>query len=119
MRSRISGIDAVVFIHQGLVPMLLGPQGSGDALRTVHHAATLVIQAQNRGHTIPAGCPFQRGGDRFGKAGASGFGSGPRRKSSNKGLLFHSRLCLERTGKIMQVPHLISTDLRQRPRDHR
>ena len=88
------------------MPVLLSSQGPRDPHRTVHHAAALVVQAQDRGHTVPAGCPFQRGGDLLGIADASGLGSGPRRKSGNKGLLLHSGLCLKRTSKIMQIPYL-------------
>ena len=88
--------------------MFLSTQGSRDTLCAIHHAATLVIQTEDRGHTIPAGRSFQRGGNRFGETNASSFGSGSCRKSGNKGLLLHSRLRLKRTGKIMQIPHLIS-----------
>ena len=77
MRTRISGINAVIFIHQRLMPPLLGTEGAGAIHRAIHHLSTLIVQTQHR------------------------------RTLRNKGLLLHSRLSTQRSGYIVQVPHLI------------
>ena len=78
MRTRISGINAVIFIHQRLMPPLLSAKGAGDIHRAIHHLSTLIVQTQHR------------------------------RTLRNKGLLLHSRLSAQRSGYIVQVPHLIA-----------
>ena len=77
MRTRISGINAMVLIYQRLMPPLLGTEGAGDIHRAIHHLPTLIVQAQHR------------------------------RTLRNKGLLLHTRLSAQRSGYIVQVPHLI------------
>ena len=77
MRTRISGINAMVLIYQRLMPPLLGTEGSGDIHRAVHHLPALIVQTQHR------------------------------RTLRNKGLLLHTRLSAQRSGYIVQVPHLI------------
>ena len=77
MRTRISGVNAMVLIYQRLMSPLLGTEGSGDIYRTVHHLSTLIVQTQHR------------------------------RTLRNKGLLLHTRLGAQRSGYIVQVPHFI------------
>ena len=77
MGASIPGIDAMVFINQWLMPTLLGTEGSGDIHGTVHHLPALIVQTQYR------------------------------RTLRNKGLLLHTRLSTQRSGYIVQVPHLI------------
>ena len=78
MRTRISGINAVIFIHQRLMPPLLSAKGAGDIHRAVHHLPALIVQTQHR------------------------------RTLRKKGLLLHTRLSAQRSGYIVQVPHLIA-----------
>jgi len=69
MRPRVSSVNAMVFINSGscrtqnqrLVSMLLCPQGSGEVLTALHDLPTLIIDAEDAGHTVPAGAAFQRG----------------------------------------------------------
>ena len=77
MGASIPGIDAMVFINQWLMPPLLGTEGSGDIHGTVHHLPALIVQTQHR-------LTFR-----------------------NERLLLHSRLGAQRSGYIMEIPHLI------------
>lgn len=78
MWACIPGIDAVIFIHQRLMPSLLGTEGSSDIHGTVHHLPTLIVQTQ----------------DRF--------------TLRNEGLLLHPRLRSQRSGYIMKISYLIA-----------
>ena len=78
MWACITGINAVVFIHQRLMPSLLGTEGSSDIHGTVHHLPALIVQTQHR-LTL-----------------------------RNEGLLLHPRLRSQRPSYIMEVPHLIA-----------
>ena len=77
MGAGIPGIDAVVFINQRLMPTFLGTKGAGDIHRAIHHLPALIVQTQHR------------------------------RTLRNEGLLLHSRLSTQRSGYIMEIPHLI------------
>ena len=76
MGTGIPGINTVVLIYQRLMPPLLGTEGSGDIHGAIHHLPALIVQAQHR------------------------------RALRNKGLLLHTRLSAQRSGYIVQVPHL-------------
>ena len=78
MGAGIPGVNAVVFKNQRLMSPLLGTEGSGDIYRTVHHLPALIVQTQHR------------------------------RTLRKKGLLLHTRLSAQRSGYIVQVPHLIA-----------
>ena len=77
MGAGIPGINAVIFIHQRLMPPLLSAKGAGDIHRAIHHLPALIVQTQHR------------------------------RTLRKKGLLLHTRLSAQRSGYIVQVPHLI------------
>ena len=87
--------------------MLLRPQRAGYIFRAIHHAAALVVEAQNRRHTVPSGAALECGSNRFVVSNASRAGTCPGRKTGDEGLLLHSRLCLQRARHIAQIPHLI------------
>ena len=87
--------------------MLLCPQGSGDVLTALHDLPTLIIDAEDAGHTVPAGAAFQGRRYAFLISDGSGTRASPSRKSSDKGLLFQPRLSLQRTCYIIQVTHLV------------
>jgi hypothetical protein len=77
MRTRISGINAVIFIHQRLMPPLLSAKGAGDIHRAIHHLPALIVQTQDR------------------------------LALRDESLLLHTRLSAQRSGYIVQVPHFI------------
>ena len=147
MRAGVAAVNAVVFIYERLVSVLLRPQRAGYIFRAIHHAAALVIEAQNGRHHVRAAFRrFQRRRtfflipDTTGLAAlTSGEGSSqhtgvplaclPTSGSQccvsfrgqkaiavalghnsfrHEGLLFHSRLCAQRTSYIMEVAHLIA-----------
>ena len=93
--------------HQRLVPMLLSSQGAGHILTALHDFSALVVDAQDAGHTVAAGAALECRRNGFIIGNGTGAGSCPGREARYKGLLFHSRLRLQRTGDPMQVPHLI------------
>ena len=96
VRTGISTVNAMVFIHERLVSMLLRPQSTGHILRALHHASALVIQAQDGRHTVSAGRAFQRRSQFLTIPNAPSRGTGSCREcGSYKGLLFHSRLCIQ------------------------
>ena len=45
MGAGVAGINAVVLVDQGLMPMFLGPKRPCDVQAALHHAAALVVQA--------------------------------------------------------------------------
>ena len=77
----ILGVDAVVRIDQGRMPMLLSAEGSGHIFRAVHDAATLAVEAQNGWHAVSTGAALERWGNIFTVADASGRPSGARGES--------------------------------------
>ena len=87
--------------------MLLCPEGSGDVLTALHDLPTLIIDAEDAGHTVSAGAAFQRGRYAFLISNGPGVRASSSRKSSDKGLLFQPRLSLQRACYIMQVTHLV------------
>ena len=108
MRTGVAAVYPVVFIYEGLVPMLLRPQGPGHILGARHDAAALVVEAENGRHTVSAGRAFQRRGHSFVIPDAPGAGPGSCRESGgDKGLLFHPRLCAQRTCHIVEIPDLV------------
>ena len=50
VRAGVAAVNAVVFIYERLVSMLLRPQSTGHILRAIHHAAALVVETQNGRH---------------------------------------------------------------------
>ena len=102
MRTGVPGINAVIFIDQRLVSMLLRPQSTGHILRALHHASALVIQAQDGRHTVSAGRAFQRRSQFLAIPNAPSRGAGSCRECGrHEGLLFHSRLCIQCARNIM------------------
>ena len=88
--------------------MLLCPQGSGDVLTALHDLPTLIIDAEDAGHTVPTGAAFQRGRYVLLISNGPGARASSNRKTGYKGLLLYPRLSLQRTCYIVQVTHLIS-----------
>ena len=87
--------------------MLLCPEGAGDIFAALHDLPTLIIDAEDAGHTVPAGAAFQRGRYVLLISNGPGARASSSRKSSDKGLLFHPRLSLQCACHIVQIPHLI------------
>ena len=115
MRPCVSSVNAMVFINFGpcrtqdqrLVPVLLRPQCPSDIFAELHDLPALIIDAENAGHTVPAGAAFQGRRYAFLISDGSGACTCPGRETSDKGLLFQPRLSLQRTCYIVQVTHLI------------
>ena len=102
MRTSVAGINAMVFIDERLVSMLLCPQGTGHILRALHNASALVIQTQDGWHTVSAGRALQRRCQFLAIPNAPSRGTGSCRECGGyKGLLFHSRLRIQSTRNIM------------------
>ena len=66
----------MIIKHERLVSMLLRPQRAGYIFTAIHHAAALVVEAQNRRHTVPPGRSFQCRRQLLAIAYAPGRGSG-------------------------------------------
>ena len=107
VRASVAAVNAVIFVNKRLMSVLLRPQGAGYIFRAIHHAAALVVEAQNRRHTVPSGAALECGSNRFVVSNAARTGTCPSRKTSHEGLLFHSRTCLQRARHIVQIPHLV------------
>ena len=123
VRSGISAVDAVIFIHQRLMPMLLCPKSTGFVHCTCHGFSTLVVQAQDARHHVGTAlrCLERRGAFLLvsNPSGLCPLTCRKRRRMGqtvrflpfaslrNKGLLLHSRTGAQRTGQVMQVPRLI------------
>ena len=90
----VAGINAVVFIHQRLMAVLLRPQCTCHTLGNFHDLTTLIVDAQYGWHTVPTGACLQCWGNTFVVSDAPGTGSGTCRKTGDKCLLFYSRLCI-------------------------
>ena len=102
MRTSVAGINAMVFIDERLVSMLLRPQGTGHILRALHNASALVIQAQDGWHTVSAGRALQRRCQFLAIPNAPSRGAGSCRECGrHEGLLFHSQLCIQCARNIM------------------
>ena len=54
VRTGVAAVDAVVFIYERLVSMLLRPQRAGYIFTAIHHAAALVVETQNGRHHVRA-----------------------------------------------------------------
>ena len=50
VRAGVAAVNAVIFVNKRLMSMLLRPQRAGYIFRAIHHAAALVVEAQNRRH---------------------------------------------------------------------
>ena len=74
--------------------MLLCPQGSGDIFAALHDLPTLIVDAEDAGHTVPAGTAFQGGRYALLISDGSGACACSGREASDKGLLFQPRLSL-------------------------
>ena len=107
VRPCVAAVNAVIFVNKRLMSVLLRPQGAGYIFRAIHHAAALVVEAQNRRHTVPSGAALECGSNRFVVSNAARTGTCPGRKTSHEGLLLHSRTCLQRARHIVQIPHLV------------
>ena len=87
--------------------MLLCPEGAGDVFAALHDLPTLIVDTEDAGHTVSAGAAFQGGRYVLLISNGPGARASSSRKSSDKGLLFHPRLSLQRACHIVQIPHLI------------
>ena len=102
MWAGISTVNAMVFVHERLVSMLLRPQSTGHILRALHHASALIIQAQDGWHAVSTGRAFQRRSQFLTIPNAPSRGTGSCRECGrHEGLLFHSRLRIQSTRNIM------------------
>ena len=104
--ASVAAVNAVIFVNKRLMSVLLRPQGAGYIFRAIHHAATLVVEAQNRRHTVPSGAALECGSNRFVVSNAARAGTCPGRKTSHEGLLLHSRLCKD--GRIIKRHRFLS-----------
>ena len=66
--------------------MLLCPEGAGDIFAALHDLPTLIIDAEDAGHTVPAGAAFQGRRYAFLISDGSGACTCPGRETGNKGL---------------------------------
>ena len=66
--------------------MLLCPKGAGDILTALHDLPTLIIDAEDAGHTVPAGAAFQRGRYVLLISNGPGARASSGRETGNKGL---------------------------------
>ena len=108
MRAGVAAVDAVIFIYKRLVSLLLRPQRTRHILRAFHDIPALIVEAQDRRHTVPACRTFQRGSQLFAVADTSGRRPSPGRKASGyKSLLLHAGTGLQRSCNVVQIPHLI------------
>ena len=88
--------------------MLLRPQRTRHILRAFHDISALIVETQDRRHTVPACRAFQRRSQLLAVADASGRRSGTGRKTGGyKSLLLHAGTGLQRTCNVVQIPHLI------------
>ena len=103
--ARCICIDAVVFIHQGLMPVLLSPQGPRDPHRTVHHAAALVVRHRTEGIQFPLAVPFSVGRSSRNSRCLRPWLRPPQKIRQQRSAASF-RVVLKRTSKIMQIPYL-------------
>ena len=61
VRPCVPAVHAVVLKNQGLVPVLLRPQGTCYVFGTVHDDAALVVEAEHGGHAVAALAGLQGG----------------------------------------------------------
>ena len=54
VRAGVAAVNAVIFVNKRLMSVLLRPQRAGYIFRAIHHAAALVIEAQNGRHHVRA-----------------------------------------------------------------
>ena len=87
--------------------MLLCPEGAGDIFAALHDLPTLIIDAEDTGHTVSAGAALEGWSNRFLVSNAACAGTCSGGKTGYKGLLLHPRLSLQRACYIMQVTHLV------------
>ena len=81
----VAAVNAVVFIHQRLMAVLLRPQCARHILRNFHDLTALIVDAQHRWHTVPTGTRLQCRSNAFVVSDAPGTGSGTCRKTGDKG----------------------------------
>lgn len=66
MRTGIPGINSMILKYQRRMAVYLSSQRTSLLFCHIHNTAALVVQAQNRGHAIPAGAALKgRGGFLF------------------------------------------------------
>ena len=58
MGTSISSVNPMVFKYQRLMAVFLCAKCSSDILTAAHRTAALVVEAEDRGHTVSAGGSF-------------------------------------------------------------
>ena len=103
-----TGINTMILIYQGLMPLFAGTERAGHILAHVHPLSALIVQAHDGWHTVAAGTALERRSYFFGVTNCSSSRTGACGKGSNERLLLHPRLRTERTGNVVQIAHLIT-----------
>ena len=103
-----TGINTMILIYQGLMPLFAGAKCAGHILAHVHPLPALIVQAHDGRHTVAAGTALERRSYFFGVTNCSSSRTGACGKGSNERLLLHPRLRAEGAGQIVQVTYLIA-----------
>ena len=103
-----TGINTMILIYQGLMPLFAGTERAGHILAHVHPLSALIVQAHDGWHTVSARTALERRSYFFGVTNCSSSRTGACGKGSNERLLLHPRLRTERTGNVVQIAHLIT-----------
>ena len=103
-----AGINTMILIYQGLMPLFVGAKRAGHILAHVHPLPALIMQAHDGRHTVAAGTALERRSYFLRVADRSSRRTGACGKGRNKRLLLHPRLRTERAGQIVQVAHFVA-----------
>ena len=103
-----TGINTMILIYQGLMPLFAGAERAGHIFTHVHPLPALIVQAHDGWHTVAAGTALERRSYFFGVTNCSSSRTGACGKGSNERLLLHPRLRAEGAGQIVQVTYLIT-----------
>lgn len=96
----VTAVNSMILINLGvcwaqdqrLVSVLLRPEGARDIFAERHDLPTLIIDAEDTGHTVPAGAALEGRSNRFIISNAAGRGSGTRGEGSGQ----HAGIALSR-----------------------
>ena len=108
-----TGINTMILIYQGLMPLFVGAECAGHILGHVHPLPALIVQTHDGRHTVAAGTAFECWSYFLGITNCSSSRTGTCGKGSNERLLLHPRLRTERTGNVVQIAHLVALILRK------
>ena len=101
-----TGINTMILIYQGLMPLFAGAERTGHIFTHIHPLSTLFVQAHNRRHTVAAWTALECWGDFLCVADGSSRCAGASGKRRGKCLLLHSRLCKD--GRIIKRHRFLS-----------